>query len=325
MRITRRSFLSSIVTVGALASGFGAASAFATVTVLTGPAFGSSWRVVVPAATDAGQVEALVEAVVAETDMSMSPYLPESELSRFNRSTSDDWQGCSRDLAVVTSEALRISRVTGGAFDPTVGPLVGRLGFGPISGMRGAPDDIAAGVKGLRKVVPGLTIDLCGIAKGYALDRIMEGLIGIGIASAFVELGGEVRGFGRHPEGRPWRAGIAQPDGLAGAVHSVIELDGLALATSGTGQQGVEFGEHGMTHLIEPRAWRSVNAVPASVSVLAQTAMRADALATALMVMGMDQGPVFAEQNGISALFLNQDGDGWRETMTADFDRHILA
>jgi thiamine biosynthesis lipoprotein len=325
MRITRRSFLFSIATAGALASGLGRSSAFASVTTLTGPAFGSSWRVVVPAAADARQVRAQVTKIVAETDRAMSPYLAQSELSRFNRSNSGDWQRCSRHLAVVASEALRISHATGGAFDPTVGPLVGRLGFGPISGARGQPGDITIRANGLRKSAPGLTIDLCGIAKGYALDRIIEGLIGMGIASAFVELGGEVRALGEHPEGRPWRAGIARPDGLAGTVYSVIEPHGLALATSGTGQQGVEFGANGLTHLIEPRAWRSVNAAPASVSVFAQTAMRADALATALMVMGPDQGPVFAEENGVSALFLNQDGDGWHETMTADFGRHHLA
>ncbi|EDQ34533.1 Membrane-associated lipoprotein involved in thiamine biosynthesis [Hoeflea phototrophica DFL-43] len=325
MRITRRSFLFSIATVGAVASGLGRSPAYAGVTTLSGRAFGSSWRVVVPAAADARQVRALVAAIVAETDMAMSPYLAQSELSRFNRSNAANWQRCSRHLAVVASEALRISQVTGGAFDPTVGPLVGRLGFGPISGARGLPGDIAAGAEGLRKSASGLTLDLCGIAKGYALDRIIEELVWIGIASAFAELGGEVRALGEHPEGRAWRAGIARPDGPAGAVYSVIEPGGLALATSGTGQQGIEFGANGLTHLIEPRAWRSVNAAPASVSVLAQTAMRADALATALMVMGPDTGPVFAEENGISALFLNQDGDGWRETMTVDFDRHILA
>jgi thiamine biosynthesis lipoprotein len=324
MRIKRRSLLVSTaaLAVTGLASSNGRASS--AVTVLGGPAFGSTWRVVMPNGDAAKSVDALVTAVVADTDRSMSPYLEESELTRFNRAAADAWQRCSPDLTFVASAALAMARFTGGAFDPTVGPIVGRLGFGPITGAKARPQDLEVGATGMRKTVPGLTLDLCGIAKGHALDRITDGLKAIGVTSALVELGGEVRGLGDHPDGRPWRVGIARPDGAAGAVQRIVAPKGLALATSGNDRQGIEFGPRGITHLIDPRVGHSVPAAPASVSVLADSAMLADALATALMVLGPERGPQFAREQAIRALFVNRDGEGWRDTMTAGFDRHVL-
>jgi hypothetical protein len=189
MRITRRSFLFS--TAAAMAWPMGPAAA-ATVGI-GGPAFGSTWRAALPDATDSVTVRKLVAAVVAEINQAMSPYLEQSELSVFNRTETVDWQNCSTPLADVAGHALEISRQTEGAFDPTIGPLVNRFGFGPIHGERVHPADLSVSANGLRKRVPGLTLDLCGIAKGYALDRIIEALPAVGVDSAMFELGGEIR------------------------------------------------------------------------------------------------------------------------------------
>jgi thiamine biosynthesis lipoprotein len=105
-----------------------------------------------------------------------------------------------------------MTRFTEGAFDPTIGPLVNRFGFGPIHGERAHPADLSVSANGLRKRVPGLTLDLCGIAKGYALDRIIEALPAVGVDSVMFELGGEIRTLGRHPDGRAWQIGIERPD-----------------------------------------------------------------------------------------------------------------
>ncbi|WP_299870116.1 FAD:protein FMN transferase [uncultured Hoeflea sp.] len=323
MSITRRNLLFS---TAAMATGL-AASASSAVHVLGatgGQAFGSTWRLAWSGAASEEAVRSHVLRVVEQTNASMSPYRSESELSLFNRSRSSGWQHVSPDLSVVVSDALAVSRLTEGAFDPTVGPLVARYGFGPISGGRGKLEDLHIGAGALRKITPDLTLDLCGIAKGYALDRIIGGLADLGVRSALLELGGEVRCIGQHPDGRPWRVGIERPDAADGAMQRIIAPRDLALATSGTGRQGAAFGPHGISHLIDPGHRRPVSGAPASVSVLAESAMRADALATALMVMGPETGPDFARDHAIRALFLRYHGNGWQEIMTAGFDRHLI-
>ncbi|WP_417435508.1 FAD:protein FMN transferase [Hoeflea sp.] len=321
MQMTRRNFI--VTTAGAMAWAAGPAAA-GTVGI-GGPAFGSTWRAALPDGTKAEAVRRLVGSVVAEINQAMSPYLAQSELSVFNRADTADWQRCSASLAKVADHALEMSGVTDGAFDPTIGPLVNRFGFGPIHGERVRPEDLSVSANGLRKRVAGLTLDLCGIAKGYALDRIIEGLPSAGVEAALFELGGEVRTLGRHPDGRAWQVGIERPDARPGTVEHIVAPGPLALATSGTGRQNISLGEGGVSHLIDPRSGRPVDAVPASVSVLADTAMRADALATALMVMGMERGAAFAETHSIAALFVRYDKGGSHEIMTGGFEARVTA
>lgn len=321
MRMTRRSFLVS--TAGMMACALRPATA-GTIGI-GGQAFGGTWRAALPDKAQAYAMQRLVASVVAQVNQAMSPYLVGSEISVFNRSDRLDWQACSEPLTMVAEQALEISAMTGGAFDPTIGPLVNRFGFGPIHGERARPQDLSVGVNGLRKATPGLTLDLCGIAKGYALDRIVDALPLIGVNSALIELGGEVGTLGRHPDGRPWHVGIERPDAEPGRVGQVVAPGHLALATSGTGRQHVTLGQGGISHLIEPRTGRPVDAAPVSVSVLAETAMRADALATALMVMGVERGAAFAEAHSISALFVRLDSGGSHAVMTAGFERHVIA
>jgi len=321
MKMTRRNFLVS--SAGAIA--WTMHPAMAGTVGVGGPAFGSTWRVALPDGSKSEAVRTLVASVVAEINQAMSPYLAQSELSVFNRTDTLDWQSCSAPLATVAEHALEMSRFTQGAFDPTIGPLVNRFGFGPIHGAQARPEDLSVTVGALRKAVSGLTLDLCGIAKGYALDRIVEGLPLIGITSALIELGGEVRTLGRHPDGRSWQVGIERPDAEPGIMTHIVAPAHLALATSGTGRQNIALGQGGVSHLIDPRTGRPVEAAPASVSVLADTAMRADGLATALMVMGMGRGAAFAEAHAIPALFVRLDTDGSHDVMTAGFERHVIA
>lgn len=321
MRMTRRQFLVST----AAATAWTMRPATAATVGIGGPAFGSTWRAALPDAGKSTDVRKLVASVVAEINQAMSPYLVHSEISVFNRTDTVDWQTCSAPLADVTSHALEMSRFTDGAFDPTIGPLVNRFGFGPIRGDRAHPEDLSVSASGLRKRVPGLTLDLCGIAKGYALDRIIEGLPAVGVDTALFELGGEVRTLGHHPNGRAWQAGIERPDAEPGVMQRIVAPGPLALATSGTSRQHVSLGEGGVSHLIDPRSGRPVDALPASVSVLDASAMRADALATSLMVMGIERGAAFAEAHSIPALFVRLDEGGSQEIMTGGFDAYVIA
>jgi len=321
MRMTRRSFLVS--TAGGMA--WTARPATAGTIGIGGPAFGSTWRAALPDGAKSEAVRQLVASIVTGVNQAMSPYIGQSELSVFNRTDKLDWQSCSAPLAYVADHALEMSRFTEGAFDPTIGPLVNRFGFGPIHGERARPEDLSVSANGLRKATPGLTLDLCGIAKGYALDRILDGLPSIGVASALIELGGEVRTLGHHPDARSWHVGIERPDAEPGIMEHIVAPGHLALATSGTGRQHIVLGQGGVSHLVEPRTGRPVDAAPASVSVLAETAMRADGLATALMVMGMERGAAFAEAHAIPALFASRDSGSSHDIMTGRFEDYVVA
>jgi thiamine biosynthesis lipoprotein len=292
---------------------------------LGGPAFGTYWRSVVPYGTDMRSVRYAVEEVIARVDRAMSPFRADSEISFFNRKDSTDWFEASPAFCDVARHGLQVAALTDGAFEPTIGPLVHRFGFGPIMGITGRHTDIEAGTGELRKAKAGLTLDLCGIAKGYALDAIVAGLEGAGLSNFFFELGGEVAASGLHPSGRVWQAGIERPLPGPETIERIVSLQGMALATSGTLANGMEIGGHEFGHIIDARTARPADNAIASVSVLAPTAMRADALATALLVMGVEVGAELAEREGVPALFLLRDGAGLAQVSAAGFDRHILA
>ena len=292
--------------------------------VLEGPAFGASWRLVLPAGADADAARRAVSDTVDGIDTLMSPWRPDSEVSRFNRSNRTAWQDASSETCAVVAEALEVARLTSGAFNPTVGPLVARYGFGPVTGSPGRADAIATRRGALRKIDPELTLDLCGIAKGYALDRIGARLRTLGIGNALVELGGEVLALGRHPSGRPWQVAIERSGTRSFAVQRIVVPGAFALATSGHLPQGYS-GPHGqISHLIDPATNRPALGALAAVSVLATTGCRADALATALTVLRPRQGPVLARRLSIPALFQIRRDDDIDEITTAGFDRHIL-
>ncbi|MGB5557604.1 MAG: FAD:protein FMN transferase [Paracoccaceae bacterium] len=299
--------------------------ACASTNALGGRAFGSGWRLVLSSDTDQNAAAAVVTRVVQEVDASLSPWRNDSEIGVFNRSRKTRWQSCSDAVAKVTSECLWVAGFTDGAFDPTVGPLVARFGFGPIRGRAGVWRDITIRAGQLRKAAPDLTLDFCGIAKGYALDQISDGLKSLGVSDALVELGGEVRAMGRHPGGARWRVGIERPGLGPLEMQRVVSPGARSLATSGTTTQGYAVDDRSIGHLINPQLGRPIPGGAFSVSVLAETGIRADALATALAVMGPDRGTDFASSMGIAAMFATASAGSVRETMTGDFAKHVIA
>jgi len=321
MRITRR----------ALLSGAGALAACALLPIpsaraarsLGGLAFGTYWRAVLPPEADAGAVSAAIGGVVRMIDGAMSPYLPGSELSRFNRFDGTDWVAASAPVCEVTRAALAVAGVSGGAFEPTVGPLVHQFGFGPITGdTAGGFADLEVRDGAIRKRRGGLTLDLCGLAKGHALDRMMAAVAALGVEDFLVELGGEVAARGHHPSGRAWQIAIERP-GIGAGVQRVCRLDGLCAATSGDGAQFYEFGGRRYGHIIDPATGEPVQGDVASVTVLAPVAMEADAWATALMALPADRAIEFSEAQGLRALFLLRAGDGFIEHSVGGFADHL--
>lgn len=279
------------------------------VRVHSGPAFGSAWRLVLADSRAAALARSRLQAVVARVDALMSPYRPDSELARFNATGATVM---SLDTAHVTRASLAMARDSDGAFDPTLAPLGRRYGFGPgaISPDRpsGRYRDLRVNHKVVETAYSGLSLDLCGIAKGYALDQIVAALDGLDF---LLELGGEVAARGRHPSGRRWRAGIERPD--TEIVQRMVQMDTRALATSGDAAQSYVVGPRRYTHVLDRRTRAPVHNQVASVSVLAQTGLLADGLATAAMVMGPQAARPLLKAHGASALFLMRGAEGLEE------------
>jgi thiamine biosynthesis lipoprotein len=281
------------------------------------------------------EVQRTIEERLAEVDEKMSTYRPSSELSRFNSSRATEPFPVSAETLEVFAEAQRVSAATGGAFDITVGPLVNLWGFGPAAKPATIPPDeeierlkpqigwgkieVDTARSTIRKWEPEMYCDLSAIAKGYAVDRVAEGLSALGFADYMVEVGGEVRTRGRNAAREPWRIAIERPDTTRRAFQEIVPLSDLAMATSGDyrnfyEQDGVRF-----SHTIDPRTGRPIQHRLASVSVVDPLCMRADGYATALMVLGENEGFELAKDQGLAALFLVRTGDQFDEKATPAF------
>ncbi|MCR9110676.1 FAD:protein FMN transferase [Marivita sp. XM-24bin2] len=274
---------------------------------LSGSAFGTHWRLSSPDGPALRELRPPLEALFHEIDREMSPWRIDSDLSRFNASTSG--VPASAELVRVTRAALAVARDSQGTFDPTVGPLVARWGFGPIHD-GAAPNwrGLSASAGHLAKRSPGLTLDLCGIAKGRALDRAVELARDRGMAFALFDLGGELRALGRHPEGRDWRVAVEQHSPIQDAPIVLHLPADMAVATSGLDAQSYGLNGRRWGHIMDSTAGNPVDGKLRSVTVLAEDAMTADAWATALFAAGDETGPQLARDQGIAALFLFEQG-----------------
>ncbi|MBB5699212.1 FAD:protein FMN transferase [Sphingomonas yantingensis] len=254
---------------------------------------GTTWRVLYAARhAPPGEVQAAIETRLAELVAVLSHWEPDSALCRFNR-TAGAWVTLPRDLARVVDAGLHLARVSGGAFDPAVGALVDLWGFGPRGPMP-VPDEAAIeaarAVSGWQRLdwdgdgqclrqPGGLQLDLSGIAKGYAADELADRLGRMGIAHCLIEVGGELVGRGIRPDGEPWWVDLETPPGPP-LLPLRIALLQMGVATSGDYVRGA--------HSIDPRTGRAPDNGVVSVSVVAKTAMAADALATAIAIAWPD-------------------------------------
>jgi FAD:protein FMN transferase len=294
-----------------------------------GPTMGTAYtvKIAAPALSESAQVAAraavagALDGVVAR----MSAYLPDSELSRFNRHDATTPFALSPDTLAVLALAERVAAETSGAFDVTVAPVVDAWGFGPSKAQRLVADaervalaprvgyrmlavDTAAGT--VAKARPDLRADLSGIAKGYGVERAALALEALGITDYMVEAGGEVRARGRNPGGRPWQIGIEEPDATPQRARYVVPLDGMAMATSGDYRIYFERDGRRYSHEIDPASGQPITNGLASVSVVAKDCAYADAMATGLIVLGPERGFAVAERERLAAYFVVRGADG---------------
>ncbi len=295
-------------------------------TTLHGSAMGTRWSATVDAhpGLDLATLQHDLASVVQQVDEQMSPWKPDSDLQRLNRAPLQTWVALPPETMQVLECALHIEHLSAGAFDAGVGALVDAWGFGAprdapdaaaIRAARAAPRpttrvalELDAFGRRARKHGP-LQIDLCGIAKGYAVDRMVEVLQRHGVRHALAALDGELRAVGAQADGSPWAVALERPQPGRRAAHGVIELQDLAVATSGDYRHFVQVGEARLAHTMDARRAAPVNNAVASVSVLAESCMHADAWATALLVAGPGDGLAMAQRRGLEALWLLRRGD----------------
>ncbi|MEJ6394596.1 FAD:protein FMN transferase [Gymnodinialimonas sp. 2305UL16-5] len=296
----------------------------AEIATLSGHAFGTTWRLVTASDVDIARLRPMIEHLFGEVDRVFSPWRADSIIARFNASSTEA-PISNAELANVTEAALTIARQSDGAFDPTVGPLVARWGFGPIH-EGGAPDwrGLSADAEMIRKTRDDLTLDLCGIAKGWALDRAADRIEEAGVSSFLLEVGGEFIARGQHPNARDWRVAIDTPDASVGASPTIRLPSGAAVATSGLWTQSYRLDDRLYSHIIHTGTAAPVSGALRSVTVVAENAMSADGWATALCAAGAEAGPDLATSMNLAAFFLIEDGGVLRSVETGPIHEVLL-
>lgn len=304
---------------------------------LQGETMGTTWSVKLAAPPDMElaeihrQIDGVLEGIVAE----MSPWEPQSHISRFNRAPPGSWHRLPDSFFAVLECALSVAEDSGGAYDPTIGSLVDLWGFGPAGPRTEQPElllhdattrcgrqriDISRVQQSVRQP-GGVSLDLCAIAKGFAVDRVADLLRASGCADFLIEIGGELRGEGVKPDGSPWWVALEPPrPGAASAIgETVVALHGLSVATSGDYRRYFERNGRRHAHTIDPRSGHPVANGVIAATVLHQSCMTADACSTALMVLGEVAGMAWAAERNLPALLVVEDGAGLRQVSSPAF------
>lgn len=299
-------------------------------------------KLVAPAHVDLHALHAGIEACLDRVVAQMSTWELDSDISRFNSSAAGTWQPLPLEFFTVLCCALETARDSEGAFDPTIGAAVAAWGFGSAAGGGGVPEEreLASAQAGLGwqrisldtgcmgALQPGgAMLDLSAIAKGYGVDLVARYLREKGIAAALIEVGGELYGYGRKPDDTSWQVLVETAPGTDSDDEQVcvIELEGIAVATSGDHWNAFEQGGTRYSHTLDPRSGKPVENPAVAVSVIASDAMHADAWATALTVMGLEFGYRFAQERNLAARFVVRDDCGVVELMTDAFRIRLAA
>lgn len=304
-----------------------------------GTSMGTTWsvRAIMPAQVPARQMHARMQAELDLVVAQMSHWEPDSNLSRYNSAAAGTWHALPDPFFHVLRYALEVAQLSGGAYDPCAGALVNSWGFGararydepsfyaPAPALieaivaRADRTRIAFDGAGRRLLqAGGVQLDLSSVAKGYAVDRLGLRLEAEGVRHYLVEVGGELRGAGTKPDSHPWWVQLEGVPG-AGAHEAVVALHGLAVATSGDYRRYFQHGARRASHTLDPRSGQPIRDNVASVTVIHAECMAADALSTALSVLGPEAGLALAERLRIAARFLVRTKAGLDEIRTSSY------
>lgn len=309
---------------------------------LVGEALGTTFKVSIvepPATLDTTALEAEILGALADVDALASTWRDDSEITALNAAQSTDWIVVSAALCAALERSWAVSRASGGAFDATIGPLVNLWGFGPDGRVIVPPSEsrieeemqhvgydkleLDCDANRVRKSDPQIYVDLSGWAKGYAVDEVADLLAERQLANFLVEVGGEMRVSGHNSEARNWAVAIEAPSSSRRIPQSVIRITDTGVATSGDYRNYFEYDGISYSHTIDPRTGKPVTHDLSAVTVLQASAAFADAMATALLVLGPEDGPELAENLGIAAYFLIRAESGIEEITTNAFEARL--
>lgn len=302
---------------------------------ISGATMGTTYRIkYLPESTTPKLVELskLIDEELVTVNLQMSTYQDDSELAKFNSSSSTDWQPVSQATIDVVSIGLKYHELSNGAFDVTVGPLVNLWGFGPDPEPNKLPREeeirkllesvgsdklqVRTDPPSMRKMHPNCKVDLSAIAKGHAVDRVSRILQENGVINYFVEIGGEVRVAGTRQDGQLWQIGIEQPNPKSREIHSVVAMKSGAIATSGNYRNFYNLSGRRLTHFIDPKTGDPIDGNLLSATVIMDDCASADAAATTLMVIGAEAAQSLIAQQQWSAMLIIDNG-GQLETITS--------
>ena len=305
---------------------------------LRGNTMGTTYNVTLvepPTDTNLEQLQVSIQGKLEHIENIASTYRANSELSRFNANPSTEWISVNPEFCDMIAAAQDISETTGGAFDITVGPLVNLWGFGPPQSEDELPTDeevAAAQLKVgnmnlqtnceqslLRKTIADVYVDLSGWAKGYAVDEIAALLDANQLTNYLVEIGGELRVSGHNAEQRKFAIAVEKPLQNNKMDYSVVRLSNVAVATSGDYRNFYEHDGQRYSHTIDPRSGRPVTHDLTGVTVITESTAYADAMATALLVLGPEDGHELAERLDLASYFLVRTDHGIEEITTSQF------
>lgn len=306
---------------------------------LSGNAMGTTFNITLVDPAEDFADEALrssIDATLERINNLASTWKPDSQLSLLNDQQTTDWIAVSDELCAALESALEIGRLSDGAFDITVGPLVNLWGFGPDGMVTTPPSDEAlASVMesvgydlvdtrceqpAVRKAHARVYVDLSGWAKGHAVDKVAMLLDDEGFTNYLVEIGGELRVRGHNAARENWAIAVEAPSTLQRRPHSVLRVTDTSVATSGDYRNYFEHDGVHYSHTIDARTGRPVSHDLAAVTVVNESAAFADAMATALLVLGPEAGPVLATNQQIAGYFLVRNASGIEELTTPEFD-----
>lgn len=291
---------------------------------IVGYSMGTTYQVVAVDHTnqlDHTAVKHAVNTALVEVNAALSNWDESSEVSHLNRAPQGAEIAVSPAFAEVFAAAHDVHARSAGHFDATIGPLIELWGFGAPEGQRVPLDPeiaaaqqrtgmerlVVAGNGALQKTGADTQLYLAGIGKGYGADYIGRALNALGISDFLVEIGGDLYASGRNPDGVPWQIGIESPNAGDRQVLGVVALNEGGLASSGDYRNYFEVDGQRYSHLIDPKTGRPVTHKTASATVIADSAMLADAWSTAMLILGRERGMEIAEREGVAVQFVERD------------------
>jgi len=294
--------------------------------VIGGSTMGTYYRIQYRASESCNIAQSDVDGLLEGFNLSLSTYLPQSEISRFNRAAAGQWIDLTPRMRAVLQAAFDVWRESQGAFDVTIGPLVNLWGFGPtevVALPSRAAQRTAARWVGMQQLqfdygnakalknVEEVYVDLSALAKGLGVDELAESLAARSCTDYMVDIGGEMRLAGRNAKNLPWRIGIERPiPGRQGSIQRVLEVTEFAVATSGDYRNFRQVDGVRIDHVIDPRSGMPADNQVASVTVIHPKAMFADAYATSIMVLGVERGLDLAQRLDLPVLIIEKSADG---------------